>query len=74
MLFQAVVIFLPVLNFFKFHVKGERSISDIALMNCSEDNIKPASSGHEVKYLMEARHLNISIWCFGSRNYSHSTN
>ena len=26
MLFQAVVIFLPILNFFKFHVKGERSI------------------------------------------------
>ena len=27
MLFQAVVIFLPILNFFKFHVKGERSIA-----------------------------------------------
>ena len=27
MLFQAVVIFLPILNFFKFHVKGERSIN-----------------------------------------------
>ena len=26
MLFQAVVLFLPILNFFKFHVKGERSI------------------------------------------------
>ena len=26
MLFQAVVIFLPILNFFKFPVKGERSI------------------------------------------------
>ena len=26
MLFQAVVIFLPILNVFKFHVKGERSI------------------------------------------------
>ena len=26
MLFQAVVIFLPILIFFKFHVKGERSI------------------------------------------------
>ena len=26
MLFQAVGIFLPILNFFKFHVKGERSI------------------------------------------------
>ena len=26
MLFQAVVIFLPILNFFKFDVKGERSI------------------------------------------------
>ena len=28
MLFQAMVIFLPILNFFKFHVKGERSIHD----------------------------------------------
>ena len=28
MLFQAVVIFLPILNFFKFHVKGERSINE----------------------------------------------
>ena len=26
MLFQAVVIFLPILNFSKFHVKGERPI------------------------------------------------
>ena len=29
MLFQAVVKFLPILNFFKFHVKGERSIAHI---------------------------------------------
>ena len=31
MLFQAVVIFLPILYFSKFHVKGERSIHDIVL-------------------------------------------
>ena len=33
MLFQAVVIFLPILIFFKFHVKGERSIASRYLHN-----------------------------------------
>ena len=33
MLFQAVVIFLPILNFFKFHVKGERSIKSLLMVS-----------------------------------------
>ena len=33
MLFQAVVIFLSILNFFKFHVKGKRSINVINVFN-----------------------------------------
>ena len=31
MLFQAVVIFLPILNFFKFHVKGESYLVHLSI-------------------------------------------
>ena len=45
MLFQAVVIFLPILNFFKFHVKGERSIKQVC-QQVTEYNIDKEDCGH----------------------------
>ena len=46
MLLQAVVIFLPILNFFKFDVKGERSI----VLHKSEQMIQNSSVIFAIKH------------------------